>query len=120
MIKFKLFQTFNIRSFLIIFLVCLSFLLLLLFNKSYLIDLSNSPSLKPKLINIAKVAVPFKNFILMRNIDDKIALFSSSGSCIFCNLSKGNFKNEIERDMKLMGCNKISDLCRENLRYRNN
>ena len=32
----------------------------------------------------------------------------------------GNFKNEIERDMKLMGCSKISDLSRENLRYRNN
>ena len=32
----------------------------------------------------------------------------------------GNFRNEIERDMKLMGCNKISDLSRENLRYRNN
>ena len=33
---------------------------------------------------------------------------------------QANFKSEIERDMKLMGCNKISDLSRENLRYRNN
>ena len=31
-----------------------------------------------------------------------------------------NLRTEIERDMKLMGCNKISDLSRENLRYRNN
>ena len=29
-----------------------------------------------------------------------------------------NFKAEIERDMKLMGCSKISDLNRDNLRYR--
>ena len=29
-----------------------------------------------------------------------------------------NFRNEIERDMKLMGCSKISDLNRDNLRYR--
>ena len=32
----------------------------------------------------------------------------------------GNFKSEIERDMKLMGCSKISDLSRKNLRFRNN
>ena len=29
-----------------------------------------------------------------------------------------NLKDEIERDMKLMGCKKISDLNRNNLRYR--
>jgi len=29
-----------------------------------------------------------------------------------------NFRSEIERDMKLMGCSKISDLNRDNLRYR--
>ena len=30
----------------------------------------------------------------------------------------GNFRAEIERDMKLMGCSKLSDLNRDNLRYR--
>ena len=30
-----------------------------------------------------------------------------------------NLKNEIERDMKLMGCNTLSDLSRDNIRYRN-
>ena len=30
----------------------------------------------------------------------------------------GNFHAEIERDMKLMGCSKVSDLNRDNLRYR--
>ena len=29
-----------------------------------------------------------------------------------------NLKNELERDMKLMGCSKISDLTRQNLRFR--
>ncbi len=29
-----------------------------------------------------------------------------------------NMKNEIERDMKLMGCKKINDLSRRNLRFR--
>ena len=30
----------------------------------------------------------------------------------------GNFRDEIERDMKLMGCSTISNLSRDNLRYR--
>tara|TARA_B100000401_G_scaffold302134_1_gene207596 strand:+ start:494 stop:1642 length:1149 start_codon:yes stop_codon:yes gene_type:complete len=31
----------------------------------------------------------------------------------------GIYRDELERDMKLMGCTKISDLSRQNLRYRN-
>ena len=30
----------------------------------------------------------------------------------------GQYKSELERDMKLMGCKKISDLNRNNLRFR--
>ena len=30
----------------------------------------------------------------------------------------GQYKSELERDMKLMGCTKISDLSRNNLRFR--
>ena len=30
----------------------------------------------------------------------------------------GQYKAELERDMKLMGCTKISDLSRKNLRFR--
>ena len=30
----------------------------------------------------------------------------------------GLYRSELERDMKLMGCTKISDLNRENLRFR--
>ena len=32
----------------------------------------------------------------------------------------GQYKAELERDMKLMGCTKISDLSRSNLRFRKN
>ena len=32
--------------------------------------------------------------------------------------SLGNFKNELIRDMKLLGCKKISDLSRDNIRFR--
>jgi L-lactate dehydrogenase (cytochrome) len=31
----------------------------------------------------------------------------------------GQYKTELERDMKLMGCTKISELNRNNLRFRN-
>ena len=30
----------------------------------------------------------------------------------------GQYKDELERDMKLMGCTKISELSRNNLRFR--
>ena len=33
-------------------------------------------------------------------------------------MALGNMRTEIERDMKLMGVTKVSDLNRENLRYR--
>ncbi len=33
-------------------------------------------------------------------------------------MALGNMRTEIERDMKLMGVTKVSDLSRENLRYR--
>jgi len=60
--------------------------------KSYISEVVTSPSIRVQLINIAKVAIPLKNLILMRNLDDKIALLKSSGSCIFCDLTQGNFK----------------------------
>jgi len=60
--------------------------------RSYISEVVKQPSTRVHLINIAKVAIPLKNLILMRNIDDKIALLKSSGSCVFCDLSQGNFK----------------------------
>ena len=66
--------------------------LLFILGKNYISEVVKQPSTRIHLINIAKVAIPLKNLILMRNIDDKIALLKSSGSCIFCDLSNGNFK----------------------------
>jgi len=60
--------------------------------KNYIDEVVTSPSTRVTLINIAKVVIPLKNLILMRNVDDKIALLKSSGSCVFCDLSQGNFK----------------------------
>ena len=73
--------------------------------KSYIVEVVTSPSIKVQLIKIAKVAIPLKNLILMRNIDDKIALLKSSGSCVFCDLTQANFKG--------------SDLIGIDLRYTN-
>jgi uncharacterized protein YjbI with pentapeptide repeats len=69
--------------------------------KSYIDELVTSPSIRVHLINIAKVAIPLKNFILMRNLDDKITLLKTSGSCIFCDLTQGNFKGSDLRGVDL-------------------
>jgi hypothetical protein len=66
--------------------------LLLILGKNYISEVAKVPSIRIHLINIAKVAIPLKNFILMRNVDDKIALLKSSGSCVFCDLTQGNLK----------------------------
>jgi uncharacterized protein YjbI with pentapeptide repeats len=73
--------------------------------KSYISELVASPTLRPYILKTAKVAIPIKNFIMMRNGDDKIELLKSSGSCSFCNLSKLNFNG--------------ADLTGVNLRYAN-
>tara|TARA_B110000008_G_scaffold50797_1_gene49734 strand:- start:75 stop:1739 length:1665 start_codon:yes stop_codon:yes gene_type:complete len=64
-------------------------------------ELSNSPSIRIKLINIAKVIIPIKNFILMRSIDDKIVFLKNSGSCAFCDLTKGNLNGEDLKNVDL-------------------
>ena len=83
--------------------VLLILALLFIFGKNYISEISNEisndlnkvPSIKRHLINISKVAIPLKNLVLMRNVDDKIALLKSSGSCAFCNLTQGNLKEMI-------------------------
>jgi len=64
----------------------------LIVSKNYLIELSKSPTYRVHLVNIAKIVIPLKNNILMRSVDDKISLLKSSGSCVFCDLTQGNFK----------------------------
>ena len=44
------------------------------------------------LLKIAKVAIPAKNLIMRRDMDDKMALIKTKASCAFCNLSQANFK----------------------------
>ena len=81
--------------------------------KSYITEGDTSLSVRLKLINIAKVVIPLKNRFLMRNIDDKIALLKSSGACVFCDLTQGNFEgNDLEgfdlRYANLSGANLIN------------
>jgi uncharacterized protein YjbI with pentapeptide repeats len=81
------------------FVIMLLIFILLIIGFSKLVDfpLRKNHPIKIHLIDIAKAAIPLKNLILMRNVDDKIALLKSSGSCVFCNLTQGNFK---ESDLK--------------------
>ena len=104
MTKYKFFTSFNTKKKIVI-IALLIFSLLLILGKNYLIEVARTPSIKVHLIKIAKVAIPLKNLILMRSMEDKIALIKSSGRCDFCNLSKGNFKE--------------NDLLGVNLRYAN-
>ena len=87
MIQFKLFNNFNAKK-KIALIALLIFAFLLILGKNYISEVANVPSIRIHLINIAKVAIPLKNHILMRNVDDKIALLKSSGSCVFCDLSQ--------------------------------
>ncbi|MDA9800897.1 pentapeptide repeat-containing protein [Candidatus Pseudothioglobus singularis] len=102
MIKFKLFNNFNKKKIALIVLLILALLFILgNYNreviKSNIDEVVSSPSIRLQLINIAKVAIPLKNLVLMRNVDDKIDLLKSSGSCVFCDLTQANFK---ESDLK--------------------
>ena len=84
--------------------------------KSYIDKVVKQPSTRIHLINIAKIAIPLKNLILMRNIDDKIALLKSSGSCVFCDLSNGNFKGSDLKGVDLRYANLSgADLSNTNL-----
>jgi len=84
-----------------------------------------SPSTKMHLIKITQVAIPIKNLILKRNIEDKIVLFKSSGSCIFCDLAQGNFKGNDLKGIDLRFANlsranlSNTNLSGTNLRYSN-
>ena len=107
----------------------LIFALLLILSKNYIIkeakEIVKVPSIRIQLINIAKIAIPLKNLILMRNIDDKIALLKSSGSCIFCDLTQGNFKGSDLKgvDLRYANLSKAnlinSNLSGTNLRHTN-
>ena len=54
----------------------------------------------------------------MKNKQLKILLSAPRGFCAGVERAIEKYKAELVRDMKLMGCNKISDLNRNNLRFR--
>jgi len=95
MIKFKLFKHFNTKkkiALIGLLIIALPFILDHYHRSVIKAYLYEQPSIRIHLINIAKVAIPLRNLILLRSVDDKIALIKSSGSCPFCDLSNGNFK----------------------------
>jgi len=79
-----------------VFLMLIFFFILLTLGLSKLVNFPLGPTnpITIHLINIGKVVTPLKNFILRRDIDDKIALIENTGSCSFCNLSQGNFNGK--------------------------
>ena len=97
MSRLKFLKNLSAKKKISIVIILLLALLLLITNfnraliKSYISELVASPTLRPHILKTAKVVIPIKNFIMMRNGDDKIELLKSSGSCVFCNLSKLNF-----------------------------
>ena len=72
--------------------IIISIFLLFIFGKNKISEVSKEPSVRIHIINIAKVAIPFKNFFFLRTIEDKITLIQSTKSCVFCNLSETNLQ----------------------------
>ena len=122
----KIFYNLKMKNKIIIIslLLFVSLIIFGVYNKavitSYLIELINSPKIKIKLVNIAKVAVPLKNSILMRSFDDKITVTKSAASCIFCNFSGEDFKEIDLQGVDLRYANLANvKLFRSNLRHIN-
>ena len=99
------------------FVIMILIFILLIFGFSKLVDfpLRQDHPIRIHLINIAKVAIPLKNLILMRNVDDKIALLKSSGSCVFCDLNQGDFKGNDLKGVDL----RYAILSKADLKYTN-
>ena len=121
MFQFKLFNNFNKKKKIALIALLILALIFILGNynreviKSYIDEIVKSPSIRVQLINIAKVAIPLKNLVLMRNVDDKIVLLKSSGSCVFCDLTQGNFKGSDLKGVDL----RYAILSKADLRYTN-
>ena len=70
-----------------------------------------SSSLRENIISIAKVAIPLKDRILRRTVDDKLARIQSTGACQFCDLTQSNMEG-----MDLKGIDlRYANLARANL-----
>jgi len=108
MFRFKLINNLSKKNITLIAFIII--VLIFILGRAYIIEVVNAPAFRIHVTNISKVVIPLKNRILMRNLDDKISILSSSGSCAFCDISKGNFKG-----MDLKGVN----LSYANLSYAN-
>ena len=97
------------------FVIMILIFILLIFGFSKLVDfpLRQDHPIRIHLINIAKVSISLKNLILMRNVEDKIALLKSSGSCVFCDLNQGDFKGNDLKGVDL----RYAILSKADLRY---
>ena len=120
--KFNFFNNFNAKQKLVCGALIIFIVALILVNynigmvKFYGDKLVTSPTIRSYLINIAKLAIPLKNNILMRSVDDKLALLESSGSCVFCDFTQGNFKESNLKDVDLRYANLSgADLSNTNL-----
>jgi len=76
-----------------IILITLLALLLIAITSSFWAK-KNPKEVKIYRINIAKIVIPIKNLIMLRDVDDRINLLKSSYDCRFCNFTNGDFKSK--------------------------
>ena len=101
MLKLRFFNNLKKKQITLIALLIIVPLLIVGTNNKWVNEVIKLPAAKTYLVNIAKVVVPLKNLILMRNLDDQIASLKSSRSCMFCNLTQGDLQDSDLRGIDL-------------------
>ena len=101
MFKLRFFNNLKKKKITLIALLIIVPLLIVGTNNNWVNEVIKLPAAKTYLVNIAKVVVPLKNLILMRNLDDQIASLKSSRSCMFCNLTQGDLQDSDLRGIDL-------------------
>ena len=101
MLKLRCFYNLKKQKITLIALLIIVPLLIVGTNNKWVNEVIKLPAAKTYLVNIAKVVVPLKNLILMRNLDDQIASLKSSRSCMFCNLTQGDLQDSDLRGIDL-------------------
>ena len=101
MLKLRFFNNLKKKKITLIALLIIVPLLIVGTNNNWVNEVIKLPAAKTYLVNIAKVVVPLKNLILMRNLDDQIASLKSSRSCMFCNLTQGDLQDSDLRGIDL-------------------
>ena len=95
----------TLKAIKIIFIGIILLILITVFSKNYISVITKSDLFQTILIDFSKEAVTFKNRILMRDINDKIAILESSGSCRYCDLRGANFDGFNLSNKDLTGAN---------------